>query len=146
MLIRQLRVDALLVRGKLPGANAVVETYTVNDLQRAYVGDGHLKGIARRLSQRRSASLAWQCPERANAGVVEPATISGDFVVVRIDASHQMTRNLAGGRRNLVDPIVHERRHEQALPVPRERHVVGTAGVQRALPKEAATRNVERRD
>src|SRR5262245_36724827 len=57
-----------------------------------------------------------------------------------------MALNLACRRCDFVDPIVQQRRHEQALSVRRDGHVVGTPCVQRALPQESAARNIERRD
>src|SRR5690349_14877448 len=72
MLIRQLRVDALLVWSKLPGAEWLVESYPVKGLQRVYVSDGQLKGMARRFSQGRSPGLTRESPNRPDAGVIEP--------------------------------------------------------------------------
>src|SRR5687768_13424053 len=83
MLIRQLRIEALLVRRELPGADAVVHPCPVKGLQRANVGDGHLEGMARRLRRWRTARLTREGAGRADARVVEPAAISRDLVVVR---------------------------------------------------------------
>src|ERR1051325_8795296 len=73
MLIRELRVEALLVRGKLPGAEGLVEPNPLTGPQGVDVGDGQLKRGARRLRRWPRAALSpREGADRADAGVVEP--------------------------------------------------------------------------
>ena len=145
VLVRDLCVEALLVRCELPGAEGLVEPDGVEDPSAGHVGDGQLERMARRLPERRGCGRARKRRERAEAGVVEAAAVPRHLAVVGIDAGDEMAGDLARAGRDLVDPVVHERRHEQAPTVRRERHVVGASRVERPLPQEAGGRNVERR-
>ena len=62
---------------------------------------------------------------------------------MRVDAGDDVTSDLARGGRNPVDAVVHHRRHEQALPIGRDGHVIGAAGVERPLPQQPAAGQVE---
>ena len=138
MLIRQLRVEALLVRGELPGANGVVEPYPVDGSptclrRRSSAGTDSpaSPSVAERRPDAggRRAGRCWCC--RAGGHLARPCC--------RADRRRSPdARDLARGGRNLVDPVVQERRHEQAPPVRRERHVVGAPRVQRPVPQQAA--------
>ena len=146
MLVRQLRVEALLVGREVPWANGVVGRDSLARCERVHVDYGHLELSARCIGERGRIGRAGEAREGADAGVVQQPAVFGNLVIVRVGAGDDVSRDLAIGGRDTIDAVVEHRRDEETASVVSERHMVGAPGVERGAPQEFAGGHVERGD